>query len=582
MRAVFSGRLRLIVIASVVAALAAVATAGVAIGHGSSGNHKGHSKTVELRLLATNDLHGGVLPIDTARGVVVPDVGAAPVTVGGMEYLATHIRRLRAQADNSFLLSGGDNWDNSPLLSTLFHHEPTAEAMNAVGYQLSVVGNHELDEGGAAEFFRMADGGCHPVDGCQDGTPYRGVDFPYIAANVRWKDTGELLTRPFVVRRFEGVKVGFIGAVLKETPGALTDPALVNELEFGSESEAINRYARKLRRRGVEALVAVLHQGGSQAAAGGINTCNGGLTGDIVPILGAITPAVDAVFNGHSHLAYNCVIDGRPVIQGSAHGRLISRIDLEISRKTGDVVSFEAFNHMNTRDVPKDPKVTKVIDHWNPFYLPIATKVIGRLAGPANRVQDASGETQAGNLIADSYQAFLEPAGRGGAVASFMNDGGVQADYAAGDLTYAKAFDVQPFGNRLGTTTLSGAQLYELLKQQWCGRSFQRILPPSAELTYTFDRSVADAVLNTPCAGATNPVSDLAIGGTAVDPAQNYRIGLNTFLIPGGDGFSVAATGTNVQILSDTDLDAMEEYLAPTLSGSPLTIPAQDRITVVP
>ena len=80
------------------------------------------------------------------------------------------------------MVSAGDNIGASPLVSGLFHDEPTIEAFNAMGVDISAVGNHEFDEG-SAELLRMQDGGCHPVDGCQDGDGFAGADFDYLAAS---------------------------------------------------------------------------------------------------------------------------------------------------------------------------------------------------------------------------------------------------------------------------------------------------------------------------------------------------------------------------------------------------------------
>ena len=98
-------------------------------------------------------------------------------------------QHLRAQNRNTLVVSAGDNIGASPLVSGLFHDEPTIEAFNAMGVDISSVGNHEFDEG-SAELLRMQDGGCHPVDGCQDGDGFAGADFDYLAANVVDDDTG--------------------------------------------------------------------------------------------------------------------------------------------------------------------------------------------------------------------------------------------------------------------------------------------------------------------------------------------------------------------------------------------------------
>ena len=133
--------------------------------------------TVDVQLLAINDFHGGLDPAAGGTG----RIGNADA--GGIEYLATHLARLKATNPNTVVVSAGDNIGATPLLSSLFHDEPSIEALNLAGLQVSALGNHDLDEGWW-ELYRIQKGGCHPVDGCQDGTPFSGASFPYLAANV--------------------------------------------------------------------------------------------------------------------------------------------------------------------------------------------------------------------------------------------------------------------------------------------------------------------------------------------------------------------------------------------------------------
>ena len=162
-----------------------------------------------------------------------------------------------------------------------------------------------------------------------------------------------------------------------------------------------------------------------------------------------------------------------------------------------------------------------------------------------------------------------------------MNAGGVRSDFSGdADVTYGEAFTVQPFGNSLVTLTLTGEQLLTMLKQQWCEQTGSRVLAPSATVRYTWDRSVAASIVGEPCASAPNPVSDLTIDGVAVQPQQPYRITVNSFLADGGDRFSVLREGTE-RTGGALDLDALEAHLAPSLTGMPIAVPAQDRISRV-
>ena len=533
---------------------------------------------VEVQLIGLNDFHGHLEP--NTPGTISPTGGTTDrVPAGGAEYLATHIRQIESQNQNTLVVSAGDLIGASPLLSALFHDEPTIEAMNQIGLDLNAVGNHEFDEG-AAELLRMQRGGCHPTDGCQDGTPFGGADFGFLAANVVDADSGETLFPPYAIRKFDGIKVGFIGMTLEGTPD-IVSPSGVAGLDFLDEAETANRYAEELRREhGVRAIVVLLHEGGAQTGAPAINGCTG-IAGAIVDIVNRTSDAVDMFMTGHTHNAYNCVIDGRPVTSASSFGRLVTDIDLSLDRRSKDVVEVAANNVIVTQSVMKAPDISELIARYNTLAAPLRDRVIGRLAADATRAATPSGENVMGNLIADAQLAATDDAGTGQAVAAFMNPGGVRADLQAGEITYGEAFTVQPFGNSLVTMTLTGAQLLDMLKSQWCGALNPRILLPSQGVTYSWSAATAAAITNQPCASAANPVSNLQIGGTPVVATQSYRITVNSFLADGGDVFPVLRTGTD-RLGGAVDTDALEAYLAPSLTGPPLVPPATGRITRLP
>jgi 5'-nucleotidase len=271
------------------------------------------------------------------------------------------------------------------------------------------------------------------------------------------------------------------------------------------------------------------------------------------------------------------------VTSASSFGRLLTDIDLKLDRKTKDVVGVSANNEIVTQNVFKADDITQLIDRYTAIAAPLRDRVIGRISADITRTPDAdgSGENATGNLIADAQLAATSGADTGNAVAAFMNPGGVRSDLAAGDVTFGEAFTVQPFGNSLVTLTLTGAQLLEVLKQQWCTQDAARVLLPSAGVHYTFSASAAAALVGQPCEGAANPVSGLTIGGAAVDPAASYRITVNSFLADGGDKFTVLRDGTD-RLGGAVDTDALEAYLAPSLTGTPIAPPALDRVDATP
>ncbi len=539
---------------------------------------------VEVQLLGLNDFHGNLLPPAGSSGRV------GTVNAGGAEYLATHVRALSETNRNTFVVSAGDLIGASPLLSALFHDEPTIEAMNMIGLDLNAVGNHEFDEG-TTELLRMQQGGCHPTDGCLDGDGFGGADFKFLAANVVNSTTKQTLFPPYSIEHFSGAKVAFIGMTLEGTPN-IVSPSGVAGFDFLDEADTANALIKKIKKT-TDAIVVLIHEGGSPTALD-INGC-AGVTGAIVDIAERLDDEVDLVVSGHTHQPYNCVFGGKPVTSAFSFGRLITDIDMRVDKRSQEVTSLSINNRIVTRDVPLASDITALIAKYQAFAAPIANRQIGHITADILRTNDTSLEQSMGNVIADAQLDATDDPGFGDAVVSFMNPGGVRADliYAGspagegdGVVTYGELFTVQPFGNSLVTMTLTGAQIDRMLEEQFCGLNspsnvpagFFKVLLPSAGFHYTWDQSEA-GVVNCDVANAVDPAG-VTINGAPLNLAGSYRVTVNIFLADGGDGFPVFKQGTD-RLGGAVDTDAFEAYLQaaePTgISPAPL-----DRIDVQP
>lgn len=536
----------------------------------------GASPPVRIQVLAINDFHGHLEPPAGSAGLV----GDAPA--GGAAYLASQLARLRSLNPNTVLVSAGDLIGGTPLLSALFHDEPTIEALDLMGLDFNAVGNHEFDAG-VRELVRMQQGGCHPADGCRDGDGFAGARFGFLAANVRWRDSGLTVFPAYGVRRFEGVAVAFIGLTLEDTPAAVSASGVAG-LRFDDEAETVNRLVPGLRSQGIEAIVVVVHQGG--LPSGGYDDCPG-LAGPIVGIVAQLDDAVDLVISGHTHQAYNCALPnaaGRtvPVTSAGHAGRLVTQVELALNRSTGEVASVRAGNHVVTRDVIPDPRLEALILRYHEIAAPLANRPVGTLLQDITRARTEAGESPLGNLIADAQLLATAAPEAGGAVMAFMNAGGIRADLrlradragdGAGRLLYHEVFAVHPFGNHLVTMTLTGEQVRMLLEQQFpgCGsQTRQTMLQISNALSYAWRRSAE------PCA-RIDPAS-LRLGGVVLQPAASYRVTVNSFLAEGGDHFSVLKEGTD-RVGGPIDVDALERYIR---VHSPLAPGPPGRIAIVP
>lgn len=523
--------------------------------------------TVDVRILAINDFHGNLKPPPGGIRIADPDDRSKSVVVpaGGAEQMATLVKQLREGHPNSIFVAAGDLIGASPLLSAMFHDEPTIESLSMMGLAVASVGNHEFDEG-KDELLRMQNGGCHPVDHCQGPHPFAGAKFHYLAASTVDKATGKTIFPPYEIREFDGIPVAFIGLTLKGTP-AIVAPTGVAGLEFKGEAETVNALIPELKAQGVEAIVVLIHEGGFPA--GDYNECPG-ISGPIVDIVKDLDSAVDVVISGHTHRAYVCDIDGKLVTSGDKFGTLVTAIDLKLDRKTRDVVGAKANNVIVRSNVyDKDPEQTALIDAYEKLAAPIANRRAGSIAQTLSRAPNDTGESALGDVIADAQLAATSAADKGGAVIALTNPGGIRTDLLKKDdgaVSYADLFASQPFRNQLVTLTLTGAQIKDALEQQWLDPNRPRILQVSKGFSYAWDSSKP--------LGQRVIANRLALHGKRIDPQAAYRVTVNNYLAVGGDGFTVFTQGTS-QLFGAYDVDALYAYFE---ANSPVAPGKTDRI----
>lgn len=554
--------------------------------------------TVDVKLIAFNDLHGNLEPPKLTISAPAKGGGTVAVPAGGAAYMASAIAALKEKNPNNAVVSAGDMIGASPLVSALFLDESTIEAVNAMKIDFNAVGNHEFDKG-QTELLRMKNGGCAKntaLEPCRVNKNFPGANFGFLSANTV-KTDGNTLFPATGMKSFtkDGatVKVAFIGMTLKGTPNIVT-PAGVAGLSFKDEADTANALIPQLKAQGADAVVVVIHEGGTTTVGYNDKSCTG-LSGDILPILNKLDAAVDVVISGHTHRSYVCdygkTNPAKPFLLTSAgqYGTLLTDINLTIDTRTRKVTAKAADNvivqgegytsgattYAVTDQYPvfgKNQQVAALISQYLTIAGPLVQRVVGQLTATATRTQTSSRESVMGNLIADAQLTATKPADKGAAQIAFMNPGGVRADLAPasdGSVTYGQIFAVQPFGNSLVVKTMTGAQIRAVLEQQFNSgantTAAPRVLLPSAGFTYTYNLAQP----------AGSRITNMALNGTAMADATSYRVTMNSFLATGGDNFTVFNQGTNT-LGGDQDVDALEAYIK---AGSPLAPPATDRIT---
>jgi 2',3'-cyclic-nucleotide 2'-phosphodiesterase (5'-nucleotidase family) len=516
-----------------------------------------------VRIVGFNDFHGQL--VDSASKV-------DDVPIGGAATLSSYIQRERAGNPNgTVVVTAGDNIGAAPPESTLLRHHSTIAVLDAMGLDLTTFGNHEFDDG-YAEAIRIIFGdGAYAAARAQQGLPpqqrrrrgagasvdakkgaagvaaakgktrWPGSPFPWVAANVVYAKTGRPVLPPYVIKELNGVKVAFVGAVTADLKNVTNAKGIPN-IKALDVADSVNRYVPQLQAKGVKTIVVVMHEGGNVD-----KTDRTKVDGPVKDIAERLHPEVDAIVAGHSHDHFATEIAGKQVIHAGNYAKALGVIDFAVDRRTGQVVSGSSRLVINDENgIAPDPKVAALVDRFAKAVAPRTSKVVTTLHAPLTRAANAAGETTFGTLIADAQRAHAK------ADVGLMNTGGVRQDIdRTGPLTWGELFSAQPFANRVMKLELTGAQLRQVLEEQFGdGSAPPRMLQVSG-LTMHLD--------------ITRPVGQRVVkvvmeDGSELDPKRTYSVAANSFIADGGDGYVTLKKGRRRQDLG-VDIDALVRHL---------------------
>jgi 5'-nucleotidase len=505
---------------------------------------------VTIDLLSINDFHG--------RLEAAPPIAGAAVVAGMVD-------SYRAANPNTVFVGAGDLIGASTFTSFIQDDQPTIDALNEMGLDASALGNHEFDRGRED----------------LDDRILPAADWDYLSANIYDRATGEPAYDEYYLRDFEGVTVGFIGAMTEELP-SLVSPAGIETLEVRPVVPEVNRVADELSdgdaaNGEADVIVLLVHEG---AATPDISSAT-----DDSPfgrIVTGVDADVDAIISAHTHLAYDheIPISGtdtlRPVISSGQYGEKFGHTVLSVDPATGDLLAISAEVLPLAGAYPPDPEVAAIVADAVAVAKELGAAKVGEITATFNRAKQTAagsenrgGESTLGNFVADVQLWATE--GLGSEIA-FMNPGGLRADLrypssGAGDpdgnLTFAEAAAVQPFANTLITLDLTGEQIAQVLAQQaqplTSSRPFLR-LGVSAGFEYTgtyVPPVITGGVVTEP---AQYLVGSMYLNGEPIDPAATYTVTVNSFLASGGDNFAAFAQGANRADSGKVDLQSMVDY----------------------
>jgi 5'-nucleotidase len=578
---------------------------------------------VEVKLLATNDFHGRLLPPSG--------------DLGGAAYLSTHMQAIRDANPYTLYVDAGDLVGATPVLSNLFYDEPTVEVANLLGLDVQTVGNHEFDRG-QDEILRRRDGGCLDGDcSYRGGMPFDGQDFETLSTNVIVTATGQALTLDRTIRSFHwgptsrdqclrngwrdfpemnfrnqgqcvsfvasngkaggqganqtpvgGVDIGFVGVTTVNTPNVVS-PTGIQGLEFLTEADAVNDAVGRLQSDGADVIVVLMHEGGRQDVANpDPNECVS-FTGAAANIIPQFSDAVDVVVSGHTHQSYVCDFEDGPLVtQAFEYGKRFSEITLGIDLMSGEIAYRSAVNHDVTRDVAPDPQIQALIAMYQELAGPALREVVGKSEVPIPRTgRDA--ESIQGNLSTD---ALIDQYGTDFA---FQNSGGLRADLTRPpeavdppqldenglyNIARENVLAVWPFGNIVALAEVDGPTLKAILDNgvfEVGGGRFMQVA--GLRVDYYIDGTTAGGFPRGVIANVEYWNHPDHADGTPVDlsASASYTIALNDFMAVGGDNYPVL--GDMVYSLQDPLEVAVERYLE---ANSPVNPQIEGRIVQIP
>ncbi|MBO9602066.1 MAG: bifunctional metallophosphatase/5'-nucleotidase [Novosphingobium sp.] len=546
----------------------------------------GASAPVTVGIIALNDFHGALEPPNQSVLADSGDGHLVQVPAGGAAWLASAVDTLRREYADSVTVAAGDLISASQVSSSIFLDEPAIGVMNRIGLDFSAVGNHEFDSG-SDELLRKQNGGCAKYtqrQPCQV-EQFGGAKFQYLAASTHRADGSTIFPATGLKSFGTGaakVTIGFIGLTLKGTKD-LVPAAGIPGITFADEADTINALVPKLKDEGADAIVVLIHQGGHTDPPDP-NGCSG-FTGDILPILARLDPRVDVVVSGHTHWAYVCnygdVDPSRPFLLTSAgvYGELLTDITLSIDPAAGRVVAKRAHNVIvqsrpyvaSRSEIPNSPlfpqftprpDVTDYVKLYTDRAASVALRPVGRIAQAALKGVGPDGGP-AGNLIADADLAATRPAG---AQIAFINPFGVRAALqptADGTLTFGDIYKTQPFGDSLITQTMTGAELKAVLEQGFDNDGPEQHLTGSMGFRYWYDNSRP----------AGDRIVRMELDGKPIDPGADYRVTTDTYLVGGGDTFTLFGTQRGA-VTGIKDIEALEAWIK---GETPRAVPQEER-----
>lgn len=373
---------------------------------------------VELNVLSVNDFHGALV-----------EAGKNP----GIAKLGKYIMEEKCKnSEGTLVLSAGDMFQGSSD-SNLLYGKTVIEAMNEIGFDAMVVGNHEFDWGLEILKQRIAQS-----------------NFPYLGANVIDKKTGTRVEflKPYVIFTKKGVKIAVIGLATPET-AYKSAPKVVGEFMFADPAQTVLDLLPIVRKK-AEIVIVLSHMGCE------VNNNTGEIIGEAAEFAKNVE-GVDLIICGHTHQKIMGKVHGIPVVQAGQYGRTVGKVNLKYAPADRIIInSVTSLADLPTPGLMADPRLVELLEKSQKEIAPITNKVVGKVLRELSH--DRSEVSLLGQWSTDVMREAVH------ADIAFQNGGGLRTGIPVGNITIGKLYEVMPFDNTLYVVELSGKQVLQVLQ----------------------------------------------------------------------------------------------------------------------
>ena len=458
-----------------------------------------------ITLLFTNDMHAQDHPLPMR-------VGDGAVEAGGFVALSSYIHEIRGVRPDTLLLDAGDHFTGTPLC-TVTEGAAVVDIMNEMGYDVAVVGNHELDFGPDVLIERVDE-----------------ANYTYVSANVLRHD--ELFAQPYAIFDVDGVKVGVIGITTIE----LSDLILAQHFSGLDVKDPVGMatyYAKTLEPH-VDLTIVLSHEG----------------VGDDAEIAQQV-PYIDVIIGGHSGGPYYSpkVVNNVLITRTKERTLSLGRIDALVDLDKNCIVRYN-YQLIPTWVVGASSPIPSVEEKVERYYDDVEREldvVIGELACDLYRGYARSPATC---WTADVLLEWTEQEGVPEADFAVQNNGGSRRDLAAGPVTKRDLWELSPFGNYPAMFNVTGEQLWVALENHIARRK-DRV--SFSGIHYTYDSTKPKG----------HRLVEVTVGGEALELNRTYRGITNNFVAGHGQlyfGFDLSLTHEFPGVpIRDLEIAAFEE-----------------------